>query len=233
VRTGVAANPLELAKTKGAADGLSAPQIVACLQSAGVAFSELSITRALARAGAKVAVSRRNDVETIFRIMTLGRRQVEKILSGELLSVVRVEAGMPRTARLRLGEVLTGLSGDIRVCDPYFGLRSLDALDSIPRASSIKFLTANTSESQGKIRSAVADFLKERPGSEFRLAAPGHGIHDRYVIAEDHLLLLGHGLKDVGGKESFIVRLDKGLVPDLLQELAKSFDVKWQAATRI
>jgi hypothetical protein len=38
---------------------------------------------------------------------------------------------------------------------------------------------------------------------------------------------VGHGLKDIGGKESFVVRLDRGLVPDLLDTLLSSFDAKW------
>ena len=29
---------------------------------------------------------------------------------------------------------------------------------------------------------------------------PPHDLHDRYVLTEDSLLLVGHGLKDIGEK---------------------------------
>jgi hypothetical protein len=47
------------------------------------------------------------------------------------------------------------------------------------------------------------------------------------------MLILGHGLKDIGGKESFIIRLGRDLVPDLLNEVRKVFDARWKIAKSI
>jgi hypothetical protein len=47
------------------------------------------------------------------------------------------------------------------------------------------------------------------------------------------MLLLGHGLKDIGGKESSVVRLNKTLVPDLTASLGNSFDSLWAVSTPI
>jgi hypothetical protein len=222
---------MDIANSEAQRERMTAEEIVACLEAAGVAFSKVSVARSLNRAGAKVSVTKDANGESLYKLMTKGKRDVEAILGGELLSVVRIEAGQPRTARIRLAEVLSRIKGGVRICDPYYGLRSLDSLDHIPKTSPIKFLTSKTNEAPAKLSAAIKDLQKERPNCDFRLAAAGHGIHDRYVLTDDFLLLLGHGLKDIGGKESFIVRLEKDLAPDLLKDVAASFDARWHGAT--
>ena len=58
-------------------------------------------------------------------------------------------------------------------------------------------------------------------------------MHDRYVLTDDMLILVGHGLKDIGGKESFVIRLDGEVARDLIATLAPSFDAKWASASPI
>jgi hypothetical protein len=222
---------LDIANNEAQLDRLTCEEIVACLEAAGVAFSKVSIARSLNRAGNKVSVTTNGNGDPTYKLMTKGKRDVEDILGGELLSVVRIEAGQPRTARIRLAEVIARIKGTVRICDPFYGLRSLDSLDHVPKQSPIRFLTSKTNESPTKLNAAIKDLQKERPNCEFKLAGTGHGIHDRYVLTDDFLLLLGHGLKDIGGKESFIVRLDKDLAPDLLKEIGQSFDARWQAGS--
>jgi len=94
-------------------------------------------------------------------------------------------------------------------------------------------LTGKTNESTTKIHPAMRDFIKERPRTEFRLAQKPNELHDRYVVTGDTLLILGHGLKDIGGKESFIIRLGRDLVPDLIDELNNAFDARWSIGTVI
>ena len=43
-------------------------------------------------------------------------------------------------------------------------------------------------------------------------------------------MLLGHGLKDIGSKESFMIRLEVDMVKDLIKELNTSFDNLWNKA---
>jgi hypothetical protein len=88
-------------------------------------------------------------------------------------------------------------------------------------------LTAKTSESVSKLQRAIRDFIKERAKAEFRLAAKPSDLHDRYVVTTDVLLILGHGLKDIGGRESFIIRLGRDLSADLIDETTKAFDARW------
>jgi hypothetical protein len=95
-------------------------------------------------------------------------------------------------------EVLAPLTGVVRICDPYYGQRTLEALDHLPGTTAIRFLSSRTNESSLKVRGAFADFAKERKNVEFRILAPPNDLHDRYVLAQDSLLIVGHGLKDIG-----------------------------------
>jgi hypothetical protein len=223
---------LEIAETEAGIDRLSSEHIVACLEAAGVAVRRLSIARALAGARGTVS-SRRDEDEVFYKIMTKGKREIESILSGGKLSVVRIEKDQPRTARMELKEIFSGMKGEVRICDPYYGVRTLDALDHIPATCTIRFLSVNATDSARKLGGAIKDFTKERPGSEFRIADKAVGLHDRYVVTQAGLVIFGHGLKDIGGKESFLINLDQSLIPDLVEASIRSFDDKWNNATSI
>jgi hypothetical protein len=57
---------------------------------------------------------------------------------------------------------------------------------------------------------------------------------DLYKLgSQGQLLIVGHGLKDIGGKESFIICIRRDIAPDLLKETAKAFDARWNSATSI
>jgi hypothetical protein len=224
---------LEIALTEAGTQCLTAEHIVACLEAAGVAVKKTSVSRAMARAGTRVSAVQGATGEAEYKLMTKGRKEVEHLLGGGLMSVVRIEAGLPRTGRTTLGEMLAGLSGTARICDPYYGARTLDSLEHIPKACAVRFLTARTNESLPTLQRAIRDFIKERPTTEFRLAQKPHELHDRYVVTGDTLLILGHGLKDIGGKESFIIRLGRDLAPDLIDQLNNGFDSRWSVGRSI
>jgi hypothetical protein len=228
----LAFSALEIAETHAGLNQLTAEHIVACLEAAGVSIKRLSITRALSSAGGYVS-SRKEDDEVFYRLMTKGKREIEHVLGGEKLSVVRIEKDQPRTARLELSEVIKELTGTVRVCDPYYGVRTLDLLDNFPKSTKVRFLTSKTNESARQLAGALNDFKKEKPNIEFRLVDKSAGLHDRFLVASDLMLILGHGLKDIGTKESFVIRLDKELVPDLIRETIVAFDSKWNSGTTI
>jgi len=47
------------------------------------------------------------------------------------------------------------------------------------------------------------------------------------------MFLLGHGLKDIGGKESFVIRLNKELAPNLIKDVRSKFDERWKLAGKL
>jgi len=222
---------LSIAHQQCSVERLSSEHIMACLEAAGVAATKKTISSALARAGDRVSTSKGLDGETLYRLMTAGEREIAPYLGGGGLIVVRFDSNAPRTARLRLGEALSSLRGVVRISDPYYGVRSLDSLDHIPLSCQIRFLTKTTSEPPRKVKGAFRDFVSERPSTEFRIVGTSAKLHDRYVLASSELLLVGHGLKDIGGKESFMVSIAKKLGEGIISQTRAAFDAYWRAAT--
>jgi len=224
---------LSIAHEKGSADRLSAEHIVACLETAGIAVMKKSISRALSRSGNRISTATGLEGDVLYRLMIKGERKIAAHLGGGGLSVIRFEGNKPRTGRMRLGEILSSLKGMIRICDPYYGVRTLDSLDYVPKSCAVRFLTVKTNESARQISGALKDFKREKPNVEFRIAADPSQLHDRYVLTPDQIILVGHGLKDIGGKESFLVQIDTHLAKGIITRTINDFDLRWNAGTAL
>jgi hypothetical protein len=147
--------------------------------------------------------------------------------------IFSVEAGKPRTAHLALTELFNTVSGEIRICDPYYGTGSLVRLDLLTHCSPIRFLTKKANSAEASHLPRYLQEWKQQHGAvEFRKAA-GQELHDRYLLSDAELIILGHGLKDVGNKDSFVIRIPHSLAPDMLVSVRTSFDQRWQSATLI
>jgi hypothetical protein len=67
---------------------------------------------------------------------------------------------------------------------------------------------------------------------EFR-EYPGSDLHDRYILADAELIILGHGLKDLGNRDSFIIRIPDSLSPDINLSVGSAFNKKWASSKLI
>jgi len=210
---------LAISEDRAGCKYLSADEIVAALEATSISVNKNSIVKAFARAGKKIN-QRMEDGETLYRIMIPGRKEVELLTRQDALTIAYIEGGKPRTARKILSEILQGLSGEVRICDPYYGIRTLDALDYILPKCNVRFLSSQTSENLIKLHGAINDFKREHQNTEFRLSAEPKALHDRYILSSESLYLLGHGIKDIGNKESFIVGISKDYAEDVLESLS-------------
>lgn len=212
---------------------LCAEHIAACLEAAGVALHATRIKDALNKAVEDecVTITRDESGTLVYKLMIKGEKEIEALLGSDGMQIALIEGGQPRTARRRLGDMLAELKGIVRICDPYYGVGTLTSLDHVPKGCEVRFLTWKTNESAQTVQRAIRDFRNERPNTEFRLPPNPSDLHDRYVLTDDSLFILGHGLKDIGGKESFMIRLDESLVPDLLHQLIQTFDARWQSGS--
>jgi hypothetical protein len=144
-----------------------------------------------------------------------------------------VEAGKPRTAHVQLTALFSSLKGRLRVCDPYYGTGSLFRLDLLTHCSPISFLTSTPdSKERAFLPRSLNEFRQQHPDTEFRIYG-GEDLHDRYLLTDDEIILLGHGLKDIGRSDSFLVKLNRGLAQDMIEEVRDSFDAKWLRATPV
>jgi hypothetical protein len=174
----------------------------------------------LSHEGGTVAKRKRNG-KRAYQLMGIGGKELEKIDAA----VTFIE---PTQAYSKLREVhalLGDLTGDLRVCDPYVELRTLDTLAECENADSIKLLTVNVKQPAG-FKQAVKAFVTEYGiALDVRTLPPGV-LHDRFVIHDGGMLMLGTSFNGLGLKQSFVIALGQ----DIRTSVAATFDANWQRA---
>lgn len=142
-----------------------------------------------------------------------------------------VTAGSTYEAHQGITEIFNTLSGDVCVCDPYYGTGSLARLAELSGCSSVRFLTKNPdSKEKTFLPRSITEFRKSYPQIEFHQYS-GNDLHDRFVLTDDEFIILGHGIKDIGGKDSFVVRIARDIAEDTIDSVRNAFDAKWAKAT--
>lgn len=193
-----------------------------------------SITNAFNRAGDKIHVYHENDA-TLFEIMKAGKNFLLSKTQG-FMQLYYFEPGKPFTSKRILSkDILNNLEGELKIVDPYCGERTLDILRDAPDKK-IRFLTRleNLKDENKKIRflRELGEFKREYKEMAFR-DYPHIDIHDRYIISSEFLIILGHGIKDLGNKESFAILLNKNASKNIVEALIENFDRRWKQAIRI
>jgi hypothetical protein len=192
-----------------------------------VSMTPLRLHRGLARAG--TAVARRGHGDgTEFRIVGLGERMLEERAGHQGPLAVHVTGRAPWSdRRFVVKEAASKATGDVRILDKYFGMESLDFLQDFEKKRRIEFLTTHPAENLGYLQREVARFKKEFPNSEFKAYPLPHELHDRYVLFDEEVWFVGHGIKDIGAKESFVVILQDPFGKDIRKTLHDSFEARW------
>lgn len=187
-----------------------------------IALPRQKIQVLLAKEKGTVARQKKNKVWA-YQIMQTG---VDEVAAAASTTVVFIEPEQALSKIRETEEILSGLQGILSVCDPYVDGRTLDFLAICTSATAIRLLTVNISKPNPFARDVIA-FNKEYGGKlEVRIAAQ-KDLHDRYIIHDDGLLLLGTSLNGLGKKQSFIVALG----PDLRADVSAAFESRWQTAT--
>jgi hypothetical protein len=97
----------------------------------------------------------------------------------------------------------------------------------------IKFLTrqVGSGEKQATLTRAISDFKKEY-GKDIELRiTTSKELHDRYILSKTSFLIVGHGIKDLGSKESIIVFIEDRYGKEIRKTIMANFNVRWNAAT--
>jgi hypothetical protein len=233
-------NPLEMglwvlwvAKTKIQFKKLTAEQIASIIRNVKeISIDAKSINNSFNRAKGKVHIYHENG-EVYFEIMKLGKDHLLSLVKEGSVEVFYFEPGKKYSAKRALSKViLEELRGKLQIVDPYCGERTLDILRDV-RNKNIEFMTRveNINEKERtKFLRDLQDFKSEYKMIEFR-NYPNTDIHDRYVISENSLIILGHSLKDLGSKESFAIILNKETSKNTVEALIENFNRRWKQAT--
>jgi len=224
---------LWVAKEKLNVRSLTANEIVDVIVSVmEVSVDFRGVVNAFNRAKGRIHKHDQGD-ETYYEIMKSGKENLVESAGGGSLEVFYFEPGKKHTSKRILREsILDELKGELKIVDPYCDSGTLDIL-SKRKNMNFKCLTL-IENLRDKVKKAflrdLKDFKSEFPNVEFRSYSKSE-IHDRYIISDDKLVILGYSLKDLGSKESFALILDKKTSRDVFNALVQNFNRRWKAAT--
>lgn len=188
----------------------------------GVARSRQKIQAELRKAGDLVHRRRVKGI-TSFAIMKKGEEVLHAYASPA--SVLLIESHTAFSGIRQVQDILDSLRGTLSICDPYIDNRTLDFLAEASSASHIRLLTMKV-QKPSRLRRDYAAYHSQYGNLEIRVAS-SPTLHDRYIISDDSMFLLGQSLNGLGRKQSFIVRVGE----DIRQETLAAFQRRWNAAT--
>jgi hypothetical protein len=196
-------------------------------------FLDLPITvtqikKAFARGGKKIIKNGRGEG---YKISNPGELYLRGLKKDEPLNVVYINPDKPRTATKTLEGLIKSIPKDtLLICDPYYGIKTLEVLETFAKYhKEVKFLTAKIGggEKAATLARAVTDFKKEYGKKvEIKLFS-ANDLHDRYVITKDRFFIIGHGIKDLGSKESLIVVVEDRYGKDIRKNITSVFNQRW------
>lgn len=134
-------------------------------------------------------------------------------------------------------KIIEMLEGDLCIVDPFYGNGTFYVLEKFGKTRKIRFLSSKLGdEEQGnltKFDNNLKRFKKEFKNIELKKYDKYYELHDRYIIAKNALVVVGHGIKDLANKESFVIFLPEKLVKNFLPGLKQIFEQRWRKSGNI
>ena len=134
-----------------------------------------------------------------------------------------IEAGTPHTAYRHVRRLLEQADERIWIADPYLDRTIFDLLSNVDPRIEVRVLTRGAHLPRDLAKELQ---LFNQEGSRTCQVRDGlDDQHDRYVLTDDVCYVSGASLKDVGKRESVLVR-----VQELAEEIISRFDQRWNLA---
>jgi len=235
-------NPLEMglwvlwvAKDKIGIKKMTAEQIASIIRDVKeVSIDAKSINCSFTPAKGKVHIYHENGY-VYFEIMKAGKNHLLSLIKQGSVEVFYFQPDQKYSTKRTLSKgIMEGLQGKLQIVDPYCSERTLDILRDI-KDRTVEFLTRieNLKEKEReRFLRELEDFKPECLCIEFR-NYPNTDMHDRYIISEKSLVILGHSFKDLGSKESFAIVLDKDRSRNIVEALTENFNRRWKQAAKL
>jgi hypothetical protein len=202
-------------------------------------IKEKAVIRAFARSGGKIK-SYKEGNKTYYEIMQPGRKSLEK--AGQIgvtaNGITFFTGGQSWTdPNKNFPQIINILKGDLCIVDPYYGEGTFYVLEKFGKKRKIRFLSCflGSKEQQniGGFNIGLTRFKKEFKNITLKKYSQGDELHDRYILADNALVIVGHGIKDLASKESFIVYLPRSLVGNFINTLKNLFNQRWAKSNEI
>lgn len=189
-----------------------------------------SISKALSRAGKKI----KRHGEGFVEILGPGKKDLERLESADKKRIRLITGEKPWTDKNKeFMELISNLKREIFILDPYYGLETLHVLSSFGYTKRVYFLTSKMGggENAALVNKEIARFKKEFKNIEMRAYPKFDELHDRYIISDNFFVIVGHGLKDFGNKECFLIAIPDEDVKGLITTLKTNFKKRWKNST--
>lgn len=181
---------------------------------------------AILSAERQAVAKRRNGGRDRFRLMHSGEVELDDAAPAIASTFVDPQKGL--SAIRKLEDTLSSLSGALKICDPHIENKTLDFLAVCSRAASISLLTVNIHRDTAFRRDLTAFRIEHSVPLDVRVAA-NPKLHDRYILHDNGLLMLGASLNGFAKKQSFVVALG----PDMREMTERAFDTHWATASMV
>ena len=110
------------------------------------------------------------------------------------------------------------------ICNGFLNDEALATLELLIGSNNVEVLFRQDQTSPAML-SAFKKQSKKQNRSFASRQSPG--LHDRYVLSGDKLILLGAGLSGIGSGDSYIIELNKEIARGLIRACWDTFDDHW------
>ncbi|MEW6048082.1 MAG: hypothetical protein AB1609_16675, partial [Bacillota bacterium] len=188
----------------------------------GIPLSRQKIVALLNQMRDQRLVLRRKQDKALYRITRDGEQQLLATNGG---GVIMIDPATAFSDLRRVDTILRSLIGTVRLCDPYVDTHTLDVLLEIDPSCVIQLLTVNIRD-QSRFRRDLEGFRRQGRSLEVRIASASV-LHDRYIIDDACMLLIGQSLNGLGKKQAFVVRVGD----DIRRQTLDFFHKFWREST--
>lgn len=134
-------------------------------------------------------------------------------------------------------KILDALKGNLCVVDQFYGNGTFSTLAKFGKGREVRFLSAKLGNEEQKnitdFNINLKKFKSQFKNIKLREYDKFWELHDRYIIADNALVVIGYGVKDFGNKESFVIFLPKKEVVSFLPVLKRIFEKRWKQSSDI
>ena len=197
---------------------LSSAQVSASLRDEHAIDVHWKTIEAALRRNPALTSRRTTSGRTTYRIMASG----QAALAGNTGNVRVIDPSKAVEAVLGLQELLAAMRGTVRVCDPYFDEATVEHLDAVSKPAEVRVLTKNIRDEAALRRLTAA----ASQGRRFLVRRSRSALHDRYIIDDEKMWLLGSSLNGFAKTQSFVVLTG----PDVRGLVLDVFDREWSLA---
>jgi hypothetical protein len=189
----------------------------------GVMVPRQRITGLLDRERRTIA-RRRRGRQTEYQLMDEGAQIV--LRAGP--DVVFIQPEQALSGIRTVESMLQSLAGEVKVCDPWIDGRTLDLLGVAVNATALRLMTTNITKPAPFARDLKAFRQQHAVPIEVRIASQ-KVLHDRYVIDQGGMLILGTSLNNIGAKQTFVVSTGE----DVRSMASAAFDRIWRTSHEV